>query len=150
MSAALIRAIQVGCRQLGIDQDSRRALQLRLTGKESLSDMSDAERRSVLDALKARGFTPAAKSGQYRMAERADIRLIHVLWGALGRAGTLRNPSRKGLNAFIQKRFGKIWGAVPADVDMLSEHKQIEDVLAALSDWVGREVPEFDWSLISR
>ncbi|WP_425099160.1 gp16 family protein [Tropicibacter sp. S64] len=149
MTAALIRTIQVGCKQLGIDQDTRKALQFELVGKESLSEMSDAERRKVLDALKARGFKPSSRGG-YKRAERGDIRLIHVFWKALGDAGKLKDPSRRGLNAFIRSRFGDAWGFVPTDVDQLGDDDKINTVLKALKDWVKRDVPGFDWGRIAR
>lgn len=148
--SALIRTIQVGCKQLGIDQDTRKALQLQVVGKDSLADMTEAERKRVLEELKKLGFKPTSKGGKHRRAPRADIRLIHVLWAALGNAGKLKDPTRKGLNAFIQKRFGKAWGFVPVDVDQLGENKQINDVLKALKDWVRRDVPGFDWDRIGQ
>lgn len=52
MKAARIKAIHTICRQRGIDADTRRALQERLTGKASLSDMHLSEVSRVLDHLK--------------------------------------------------------------------------------------------------
>lgn len=148
--SALIRTIQVGCKQLGIDQDTRKALQLQLVGKDSLADMTEAERKQVLDELKKRGFKPTSKGGKHRRAPRADVRLIHVMWAALGNAGQLKDPTRKGLNAFIHKQFGKAWGFVPVDVDGLSEVKHINAVIKALEAWIKREEVPFDWSRVSR
>lgn len=150
MTASLIPKIMVGCKQLGLDDDTRKALQLQVVGKDSLKDMTEAERQSVLDELKKRGFKASSKRGKHRRAPRADIRLIHVLWAALGNARKLNDPTRKGLNAFIQKRFGKAWGFVPVDVDQLGENKQINDVLKALKEWVRRDVPDFDWDRIGQ
>lgn len=148
MSASLIRTIQVGCRQLGIDAETRHAMQLQLVGKTSLSDMSDDERKAVLDELKRRGFRPT--SGRKPQAPRADLRLVHVLWAKLGHAGALKNPTRKGLNAFVSKRFGKAWGFVPTDIDALRDHDKIDQVLQALIQWGKREKIDFDWSRIGK
>lgn len=49
--AARIKAVRTACRAQCIDDDTRRALQLRLTGKASMSDMSLAEVSQVLDYL---------------------------------------------------------------------------------------------------
>lgn len=46
--AARIRAIHAACRSAGIDDDARRSLQLQITGKASLSEMSYAEVNQVL------------------------------------------------------------------------------------------------------
>jgi len=54
--AAQIRTIKVAVKQLGLDEETYRALLVRVTGKASCADMSDGERGKVLDALKAQGF----------------------------------------------------------------------------------------------
>lgn len=143
MNAALIRKVHVGCRQLGIDEDTRRDLQRQVTGKESLSVMTEAELKGVLKALENRGFKPVAK-GRHASAPRADLRYVHKLWSLLGTAGALREPGRAGLNAFIRARFGKTWCSVPADVDMLREWAQIADVIDALKAMCRRHGVELE------
>jgi len=147
MTAALQRMIFVGCKALGLDDDARHDLQLQATGKASLSDMTDDEKKRVLDRLKLAGFNPKVRRShaKTKRAARADLRLIHVLWAKLGETGTLRDPSRKGLNTFIRKRFEKSWTSVPADVDMLREWHQIDDVIQALKAWAEREGADFDF-----
>lgn len=55
--AARIKAIHAACRAAGMADDERRELQRRITGKESLADMSFAEVTAVLDHLnKATGY----------------------------------------------------------------------------------------------
>lgn len=135
---ALQRKIHVACRQLGLDGDARHDLQLQATGKASMTDMSDMDLKRVLKALVNAGFK-ATKSNRHKAAPRADLRLVHVLWGKLGDAGKLKHPGRAGLNAFIQSRFGNVWGSVPVDVDTLRDHQQIAAVVRALKDWCQRE-----------
>lgn len=53
--AARIKAVHAACRRLGIDDDTRRDIQLQLTGKSSLSDMHSGEVSRVLDHLNGRG-----------------------------------------------------------------------------------------------
>jgi len=137
-SRALQRTIFAACRELGLDDEVRRDLQLAATGKESLSGMAPAEMARVIDALKARGWSPDAK-GRHAAAPRADLRLIHALWGKLGRAGKLDRPGRAGLNAFIRARFGTAWGSVPVDIDALRDHQKIDTVVQALLTWCRRE-----------
>jgi len=131
MTTALIRKVHVGCRQLGLDTETRHDLQRQVTGKESLSAMTEAELKAVLKALENRGFK-ASKKGKHKGAPRADLRYVHKLWTLLGEAGALEQPGRAGLNAFIRARFGRHWGSVPADIDMLREWAQIADVIDAL------------------
>lgn len=136
----LQRMIFAGCRELGLDEDARHDLQMAATGKASLSDMTESELKLVVDRLKQSGFKPDFKGGKKRVAApRGDLRFAHVLWRLLGEAGALRDPSRAGLNAFVRKSFGKAWGSVPADFDMLRDAGKIDQVIQALKAWAARE-----------
>lgn len=133
MTAALIKLVHVGARELGLDEDTRRGLQLAATGKESLRDMTVPELESVVRALKAKGFRPSAgKPGRRGLAPRGDLRFCHALWGKLVRAGAVQEKGAKGLNAFIRARFEKAWGAVPLDIDQMRDAAQIAAVAEAL------------------
>lgn len=149
MSRALQKRIHAGCRQLGLDNDARRDLQLVATGKASMRDMDEADLRKMVKALEARGLKPSSKAKR-TAAPRADLRLIHVLWAKLGEAGALKRPGREGLNAFIRSRFENVWGSVPADVDMLRDWQKIDAVINALKDWGQRAAIDFDWEDHSR
>lgn len=131
----LKRQIHVGCKQLGIDSDTRHDLQLTLVGKASLTEMTDLELRVMLDGLKARGFKPGFKGAskpRHATAPRADLRFVHVMWKKLGEAGALEKPGRAGLNAFVRSQFEDKWQAVPIDIDALRDGGQINDVVQAL------------------
>lgn len=133
MAAALTRTIMVGCRQLGLDDETRRDLQLRVVGKASLRDMTPAEQQKVLDALKAEGFVPSGGGRARRKpASRGDVRFCHVLWGKLHRAGAVDQAGAQGLNAFVRARFAKAWGAAPIDIDQMRDWQQIASVIEAL------------------
>lgn len=137
----VLKTIHVAVRDLGMDNDTRRDLQLLVTGKESLKEMTGAEQLAVLDALKERGFRPSvgkASRTHRRPATRGDIRFCHVLWGKLVKAGVVELPGAVGLNAFIRARFEKSWGAVPFDIDGLRDWKQIATVIEALKAMCGR------------
>lgn len=134
---ALQKLVHVGCRELGIEADDRRALQLMVTGKASMSDMTEAELDQVVAALKARGF--AAKGGRRPSAKRADIRYAHVLWRLLHEKGAVRVAGPAGLNAFIRARFEAKWGSVPIDIDAMQDGGEISDIIDALKDWCQRE-----------
>ena len=134
-AAKLKRMIHVGCRDLGLDSDVRHDLQLAATGKASLTDMTEAELKAVLDALKKRGFKAGfkgASKGRHAPAPRADLRFIHAMWTLLGNAEAVRQPGRAGLNAFVRSAFEGKWQSVPIDIDALRDPGQIDDVVQAL------------------
>ncbi len=130
---AIQKQIFVACRQLGLDNDTRKALQLQVVGKESLSEMTEAERRAVLEALKLRGFRPT-RAGRPQAA-RPDVRYCHVMWRLVVEAGEAHVAGAAGLNAFIRARFGKTWGNVPIDIDVMTQAREIRDVVEALKGW---------------
>jgi phage gp16-like protein len=140
MTRALATLVHVGCRELGLDGETRRDLQLLVTGKASMTDMDDADLQKLVRALKERGFQPHA--GQTRAkrpaAKRADTRFAHVLWGKLHKAGAVTQGGAKGLNAFIRARFGDAWGAAPIDIDQMRDARQIATILEALKSMARR------------
>lgn len=134
-TATLKRQIHAACRQLGLDPDTRHELQHEVTGKASLTEMTEAELRLVVSALEKRGFKAGFKpgsKGRRPAAPRADLRYVHKLWSLLAQAGAIKQPGRAGLNAFIRARFEAHWGAAPADIDMLRDAGAIRDVIDAL------------------
>ncbi|MGD9862554.1 MAG: phage protein GemA/Gp16 family protein [Pseudodonghicola sp.] len=139
MTAALKTQIILGCKQLGIDADTRHDLQLVVTGKASLTDMTEAELQQVLDRLKAQGFAPVSRRGKRPAAKRADVRYCHVLWRLLHEAGVVEVGGAKGLNAFLRARFGRHWGAEPIDIDTMRDWRKISDIIEALKDMCHRK-----------
>lgn len=137
--SAILKTIYVAARDLGMDDDTRRHLQLRVVGKASLKDMTEAERALVLDEMKVLGFKPSAgRAPRRRAATRGDVRFCHVLWGKLVAAGVVQVPGAAGLNAFVRARFEKAWGAVPLDIDQMRDWKQIAAVIEALKAMLDR------------
>ncbi|MFN4191836.1 MAG: phage protein GemA/Gp16 family protein [Tabrizicola sp.] len=134
MTRALQKMVHIGCRDLGIDGETRRDLQLLVTGKASMSAMTEGDLSKLVAALKERGFKPhAGKARAGRpAAKRADTRFAHVLWGKLHKAGAVTQGGAKGLNAFIRARFEKSWGAAPIDIDRMQDHRQIATLIEAL------------------
>lgn len=137
--AALKRLIHVGCRDLGIRDDARHDLQLRVVGKGSLADMTVGELNRVVTELKSLGFRPAAGNKPRRAkAKRGDVRFCHVMWRLLVEAGVAQKPGAGGLNAFVRSRFSEKWGATPIDIDAMTDHEQIAAVVEALKQWCWR------------
>lgn len=140
MTRALQKLVHVGCRELGLDGEVRRDLQLVVTGKASMHDMDEADLTKLVAALKERGFKPHAGKARAKRppAKRADVRFAHVLWGKLHKAGAVTQGGAKGLNAFIRARFEKSWGAATFDIDTMQDHRQIATLIEALKGMCAR------------
>lgn len=140
MTRALQKLVHVGCRELGIDGETRRDLQVLVTGKASMMDMTEADLSKLVTALKERGFKAhaGARKPKRAAAPRADIRFAHVIWGKLHKAAAVDQGGAKGLNAFIRARFGKSWGAEVLDIDQMRDHRQIASVIEALKSMAAR------------
>lgn len=138
--SATIRKIHLGCRALGIEADARHDLQLRLTGKSSLTEMTGAEHQLVIAELKRLGWDADNRAtGRKRpAAKRGDVRFCHVIWGKLHQAGAVERAGAAGLNAFVRARFEKAWGAAPLDIDQMTDWRQIASVIEALKAMCGR------------
>lgn len=141
MTRALQKLVHVGCRELGLDGEVRRDLQVLVTGKASMMDMDEADLNKLVSALKERGFIPHGGKGRKKRpaAARADVRFLHVVWGKLHKAGAVDLGGAKGLNAFIRARFGDAWGAAPIDIDQMRDHRQIATVIEALKAIASRK-----------
>lgn len=144
----LQRLIHGACRELGIDGDTRRDLQLAASGKASMTAMDAADLRKVVDALKARGWKPEpkpdAKTGakpggrKWRAPEsRADLRLIWVLWGKLAEAGHAQG-GEAALQRFVNSdRWWRKWGHAHTHLKFLPQERAA-DVIEALKDICNR------------
>lgn len=134
------RLIFAACRELGLDEETRRDLQLAATGKASMTEMSAADLKKVEAALKARGWKPTApKAGRkWRPAEtRADLRLIWVLWGRLAAAGHVKGD-QAALHRFINSdRWWRKYGPAETHLKFLPQ-KRAADVIEALKDYCRR------------
>jgi hypothetical protein len=125
-----VKAIYAGLRVVGLnDEEDRRDLYARVTGKRSLREMTPAEKDAVVVELRRLGFKPG---GLRKAAPRADVRMAHVLWRRLHQARVVDAPGAAGLNAFVRARFAAAWGVTPIDVDAMREASQIAAVLEAL------------------
>lgn len=130
--------INIACQQLGLDEDVKRALYVRVTGLNSLRLMSERQRLDVVDELKRRGFrvtlgaTVQGKLEKRRpLANRPWSRLIHALWKSCARYGVIEDGSVKALNKFCSGRIAHYDPKIAIDVDFLSK-EQADPIITAL------------------
>lgn len=120
----MVKAVRAAARRLRLDDDDRHAIQLEVTGKASMSDMSLAEIGKVLDRLNRDWKGP--------MGHRAHVGKIRALWWSLYWIGAVDRPDEQALDAFIFRQTGK------ARMSFLG-HKEAFRVIEALKAWLIRE-----------
>ncbi len=137
-----LRAIHAGCRQLGFDEDTRRGLYVRVTGKHSAGKMTEVERRKVVDELRRQGFKQVSKSVR-KALEGKYAKKLQALWIGGWNLGVVRNRDDAALLAFVKGRTG---------IDhtrFLHHHDDANKAVEALKAWIAREAG-VDWSVDKR
>jgi len=120
-----IRRIHARARELGIDEDTRRAIQLRATGKASCKDMDAAELRRVVSAIDGRG------PGD-RLPESDLLPKLRALWISGWHLGVVRDRTDAGLAAWLRRQTG-------LDAAAWANAVQLADTIEALRAWLARD-----------
>lgn len=126
-----VKTIYAAIRALGIeDEEDRRDLYARVTGKRRLREMTPAEKDAVVLELRRLGYrTPTPR----KRLEGPYARKLQALWIAAWNLGLVRNREDTALIAFVKRQTGldsPRWLRDPADAQ-----KAVE----ALKSWLGRD-----------
>jgi len=133
-------AIFAKCRDRGIDADTRHALQRRVTGKESLTDMTLQEMRAVYAALAGRETVRTggrragktyAQAGKYLPAGPHTSKL-RALWISAYWLGVVRDREDKALASWICRQTG-------LDAARWATPAHTAQAIEALKDWMARD-----------
>lgn len=107
--------IHIAKKDLGLDDETYRAMLARLTGKTSSRDCSDAQLGLVLDEMKAKGWKPAFKvvarnpgapTRRGALASSPMARKARAMWISLHQLGVVRDPSEAALESFGRRQLG--------------------------------------------
>lgn len=99
----LIRLIHVAKSKLALDDDTYRAMLMRIGGKKSSAEMSVPKLLLVLEHLKESGFKVSSKTPNRPMANDPQSKMIRGLWLQLAKMGVVRNSSEAALAAFVER-----------------------------------------------
>lgn len=126
--------INIAKKDFGLDDETYRDVLHRVTGKRSLRDMTEVQRRAVVDDFKSKGFVVkrGGKSGAKSSGFSAKkyVRLIHALWSSCAKLGVLDDGSKKALRSFLSSETAKR-GARIDDPDFLT-YDQASPIIEAL------------------
>ncbi|WP_454280231.1 regulatory protein GemA [Sphingomonas sp. Marseille-Q8236] len=129
------RAIFAAARDAGLDEEDRRAVQLRVTGKPSLTDMSLTDMDRVLADIRGKG---TGRSARPVGSTHAHVGKIWALWWSLYWLRGIDRPDEGALNTWVKRQTG-------VDAVRFLDHKTAVNVIEALKAWIAREGVE--WSV---
>lgn len=130
-----LAAIHVAKKQLGLDDETYRAVLVRVTGKASAGAMNEAERRNVVEELRRQGFKPAKKGLEGPFAGK-----LQALWIAAYNLGIVRDRHDAAMLAFVKRQ---------SSIDhtrFLQDAADARKAIEALKGWMTREAG-VDWTI---
>lgn len=128
---ALIAKVHVAKKQLGLDEETYRAILERVTGRRSAAQLDDRELMKVLADFRLHGWVPASSAP--KRSDSPHVRKAWAIWGDMCRAGIPREPTRAALRAFVARMTGV------TDPEWLSP-EQANVVVEGLKAWQRRAV----------
>jgi phage gp16-like protein len=99
--------VHVAKKEMGIDEDTYRGMMMDVTGKASLTQLSDREVEQLVEHFKTKGWQAKPKSGPLTSSRRADhpiAKKARALWISLHQLGAIKNNSEQALEAFAKKQ----------------------------------------------
>lgn len=129
--------INIAKGQLGLDEDTYRALLTRITGVASLRAMTERQKIAVLDEMKRLGFRVKSGGRKLPASVKPYVRLIHALWKSCHRLGVIESGSRESLRAFCKRFVAHGLDGVVVDPDLLS-YEQATPIIEALKKMEAR------------
>lgn len=133
----LIQLIHIAKSQLAIDDDTYRQMLLSTSGKQSTRQCTLSQLQTVLDALKARGFSvkPVKKAGSVKPDSAPQSKKIRSLWLTLADAGLVRDSSEDALARWVKRETG---------VEALQwlDNQQASQCIEKLKRWLARAPKE--------
>lgn len=126
-----LRAIYAGARDLGLDEDTRRDLFERVTGKRSLKAMNANEQQRVVEEMRRQGFSQS--TGPRRKLTGKYAPKLQALWIAGWNLGIVRNKDDKALLAFVKRQTGL------DHTQFLRHQDDAMKAIEALKKWLARD-----------
>ena len=126
-----IAKIKIAQKQLGMDDDSYRALLKRITGKDSATALTVMQQNQVLTEMERLGWKPKRSSDQYK---KPTSRKLAMMWRDLHQAGHVSNKSKVALCSWVKNQTGK------PNPDWLTAD-EANTCIEKLKSWLKRQIP---------
>ena len=139
----LLKIVQVGRRELGLDEEDYRALLESVTGARSAKGLSAAKLEAVITAMKGLGFK--VKGGAKVNGRRSppssakvqapEVRKVRAIWITMYNDGFVRDGSDDALGSYIKRMTASANGGAGISRPEWLTSVQAERVLEALKKW---------------
>lgn len=139
----LLKIVQVGRRELGLDEEDYRALLESVTGARSAKGLSAAKLDAVITAMKGLGFK--VKGGAQVNGRRSppsaakvqapEVRKVRAIWITMYNDGFVRDGSDDALGSYIKRMTASANGGAGITRPEWLTSVQAERVLEALKKW---------------
>lgn len=129
-----IAAIHVAKAQLGLDDETYRALLVRITGKASSKDMNGCELQAILAEMRRLGFKDLAGKSWRAGSQKPFVRRLFALAKSIDELGYWRHPYKKALQLFVAEKTGvenPEWLTSEQAAPLIEALKQIERRLSS-------------------
>ena len=106
---AMLGKVHLAKKELALDDDTYRAILLRVTGKESSSKCTRPQLVDLLDEFKRLGWKPKTqpkRAGARTLAPSPMASKIRALWLALYHLGEVANPAESALDSYAKRMTG--------------------------------------------
>lgn len=139
----LLKIVQVGRRELGLDEEGYRALLESVTGARSAKGLNAAKLEAVITAMKGMGFK--VKGGAQVNGRRSppsaakvqapEVRKVRAIWITMYNDGFVRDGSDDALGSYIKRMTANANGGAGIARPEWLTSAQAERVLEALKKW---------------
>jgi phage gp16-like protein len=139
----LLKIVQVGRRELGLDEEDYRSLLESVTGARSAKGLSAAKLDAVITAMKGLGFK--VKGGAQVAGRRSppssakvqapEVRKVRAIWITMYNDGFVRDGSDDALGSYIKRMTANANGGAGIARPEWLTSAQAERVLEALKKW---------------
>lgn len=112
---AMLAKVHMAAKELGLDEDARRDVLERVTGRRSSADCTDDQLDAVVGEFKRLGWKPKpaggvrnfiAKPGARKPATHPVALKARAMWISLWNLGVVRQSTEQALEAFAKRQLG--------------------------------------------
>src|ERR1700728_3460402 len=98
----MLAKVHIAKKDLGLDEAAYRDVVLRITGRDSARDATDAQLDALLDEFRRLGWTPPVRPGQRAPSKKSWVRKVWAIWGDL--RPRLDKANDDTLRAFVRRQ----------------------------------------------